>query len=83
MRIISKVRSQFQRLSLKFGNPGIWIRKKWRILHISKARLKMYLQLRPIVAARNKRDLTSSNSTGSAVEPTGVSSKPLSRKHPS
>ncbi|GBN12913.1 hypothetical protein AVEN_11040-1 [Araneus ventricosus] len=44
----------------------------------SKARLKMYLQLRPVVAALHQRALTSSNSTDSAVVPTGVSSKPLS-----
>ncbi|GBN29598.1 hypothetical protein AVEN_37232-1 [Araneus ventricosus] len=57
--------------------------QKWRILQISIARLKMYLQLRPVVAALHKRALTSSNFTDFAVVPTGVSSKPLSRKIPS
>ncbi|GBO36761.1 hypothetical protein AVEN_108443-1 [Araneus ventricosus] len=56
--------------------------QKWRILQISKARLKMYLQLRPIVPALHKRALTSSNSTDSAVVPTRISSKSLSRKNP-
>ncbi|GBN55997.1 hypothetical protein AVEN_183586-1 [Araneus ventricosus] len=57
--------------------------QKWSILQISKARLKMYLQLRPVVAALHKRALSSSNFTDYAAVPTGVSSKPLSRKRPS
>ncbi|GBO21136.1 hypothetical protein AVEN_85814-1 [Araneus ventricosus] len=57
--------------------------QKWRILQISKARLKMHLQLRPVVAALHKRALTSSNSTDYAVVPSRISSKSLSRKNSS
>ncbi|GBN90011.1 hypothetical protein AVEN_123120-1 [Araneus ventricosus] len=57
--------------------------QKWSILQISKARLKMYLQLRPVVAALHQRALTSSNSTDYAAVPSRISSKSLSRKNSS